>query len=418
LRGDKLAKKIITKSTIILLLAGIFMLAFARNANATSPTSYSSYQTTIPTHGTINTANPSDTAQAIPLINPFSISIITPENSTYVTGNEIPLNFTLNAPTFYIMYDLDVLGNVTITGNTTLTGLPRGSHSITIYASDTFGYLTASATIHFTVTYPPLLVTILLGLIQGLAEWLPISSTAHLIIAEKTLTLYVTPLLNVTLHLGTLIVVIFYFRKDVKNILAALVHLDFKSENGSLIPPIIVATLPTAIIGLFYVRYLENTLQTLLIIGITFLIGAIILFTSKIGKENRDKITYSVAILMGTAQGLAIFPGLSRSGITISAALLLGLKREKAFKFSFLLSIPAILGDLAVEAYKDRGQLGPQGIGPTELLIGIIIAMIAGYIAIKIVQKLVTTKRFHYFAIYTAILGITIIALVLTGLTS
>ena len=411
-------RKIITRTTFILLLAGVFMLAFARNADATAQTSYSSYQTTIPTHGTINTANPSDTAQAIPLINPFNISIITPENSTYVTGNDIPLNFTLNAPTLYIMYDLDILGNVTITGNTTLTGLPRGSHSITIYASDTFGHLAASATIHFTVTYPPLLLTILLGLIQGLAEWLPISSTAHLIIAEKTLTLYVTPLLNVTLHLGTLIVVIFYFRKDVKNILAALVHLDFKSENGSLIPPIIVATLPTAIIGLFYVKYLENTLQTLLIVGITFLIGATMLFTSKIGKENRDKITYSVAILMGTAQGLAIFPGLSRSGITISAALLFGLKREKAFKFSFLLSIPAILGDLAVEAYKDRGQLGLQGIGPAELLTGIIIAMIAGYIAIKIVQKLVTTKRFHYFAIYTAILGITLIAIVLMRLTS
>ncbi len=412
-------KKIITKTTLILLLAGIFLLAFARNANATSQTSYSSYQTTIHTHGAINTANPSEAAQAIPLINPFSISIITPENSTYVTGNDIPLNFTLNAPTLYIMYDLDILGNVTITGNTTLTGLPRGSHSITIYASDTFGNLAASATIHFTVTYPPLLVTMLLGLIQGLAEWLPISSTAHLIIAEKTLTLYVTPLLNVTLHLGTLIVVIFYFRKDVKNILVALVHLDFKSENGSLIPPIIVATIPTAIIGIFYVKYLENTThQTLLIIGITFLIGATMLFTSKIGKENRDKITYSVAILMGTAQGLAIFPGLSRSGITISAALLLGLKREKAFKFSFLLSIPAILGDLAVEAYKDRGQLGLQGIGPAELLIGIIIAMIAGYIAIKIVQKLVTTKRFHYFAIYTAILGITLIAIVLMRLTS
>jgi len=413
-----LPRKIITRTTFILLLAGVFMLAFARNADATAQTSYSSYQTTIPTHGTINTANPSDTAQAIPLINPFNISIITPENTTYVTGNDIPLNFTLNAPTLYIMYDLDILGNVTITGNTTLTGLPRGSHSITIYASDTFGHLAASATIHFTVTYPPLLLTILLGLIQGLAEWLPISSTAHLIIAEKTLTLYVTPLLNVTLHLGTLIVVIFYFRKDVKNILAALVHLDFKSENGSLIPPIIVATLPTAIIGLFYVKYLENTLQTLLIVGITFLIGATMLFTSKIGKENRDKITYSVAILMGTAQGLAIFPGLSRSGITISAALLFGLKREKAFKFSFLLSIPAILGDLAVEAYKDRGQLGLQGIGPAELLTGIIIAMIAGYIAIKIVQKLVTTKRFHYFAIYTAILGITLIAIVLMRLTS
>jgi undecaprenyl-diphosphatase len=257
--------------------------------------------------------------------------------------------------------------------------------------------------------------TIILGLIQGFAEWLPISSTAHLRIAEQFLGLTVTPLFNVTLHVGTLIVVVFYFRKDVKNILSALAHLDFKSEHGNLIPLMIIATIPTAIVGLLYVTFLEDTLQTLLVIGITFLVGATILCTSRIGKESISTITMTTALIMGAAQGLAIFPGLSRSGITISTALLLGLKREKAFTFSFLLSIPAIIGDLAVEAYKQGGQLTAQGTSITQLLIGIVMAMIAGYIAIRIVSKTVKSKKFHYFAIYTLLLGTALIVLTLTG---
>ena len=255
-----------------------------------------------------------------------------------------------------------------------------------------------------------------MGIIQGLTEWLPVSSTAHLKIAEHYLDLTATPLFNVTLHVGTLIVVVFYFRKDVKSLFVALARWDFKSEHGQLIPPIIIATIPTAIIGLLYVKFLENTLQTMLIIGITFLVGATVLYASKIGKEKEDNMTLTIALVMGIAQGLAIFPGLSRSGITISTALLLGLKREKAFKFSFLLAIPAILGDLAVEVYTQRGQLAAQEIGSVELIVGIVLAMIAGYIAIKLVSKLVRSKRFHYFALYTFPLGIALIALALSGI--
>ncbi len=260
-----------------------------------------------------------------------------------------------------------------------------------------------------------LLNTGFLGLIQGLAEWLPISSTAHLKITEHYLGLTTTPLFNLILHLGTLIVVVFYFRTEVKNILSALAHVDFKSEYGKMIPLIIAATIPTAIIGLLYVKYLEDTLGQLLIIGITFIIGATLVYTSKLGKENTENITYPIAVIMGIAQGLAIFPGLSRSGATISIALLVGLKREKAFKFSFLLSIPAVLGDTLVEAYKDRGQIATSGIGSTELLVGVVIAMVVGYIAIKLVSKIVATKKFHYFAFYTWLLGAALIILTLTG---
>jgi undecaprenyl-diphosphatase len=257
--------------------------------------------------------------------------------------------------------------------------------------------------------------TSILGLIQGLTEWLPISSTGHLKIAEHYLGLTTTPFFNLILHLGTLIVVLFYFRVEIRNILTALAHLDFKSEYGKMILLIIAATIPTAIIGLIYVEFLENTLQSLIIIGATFIIGATLVYSSRRGKETTETITYQTALIMGVAQGLAIFPGLSRSGATISTALLLGLKREKAFKFSFLLSIPAILGDTAVEAYKQRGQIALSGIGAPELLIALLITIAVGYLAIRIVSRTVKSKKFHYFALYTWLLGITIITLTLSG---
>ena len=262
--------------------------------------------------------------------------------------------------------------------------------------------------------------TVFLGLIQGLAEWLPISSTAHLKIAEHYFgleTLGNNALFNLILHLGTLIAVIFYFRTEIIDILKALIHLDFKSEYGAMIPPIIVATIPTGIIGLIYDRYLQKPLDQLLIFGITFIIGATLVYTSKIGKEKTDKISYPTAVIMGIAQGFAVFPGLSRSGATVSSSLLLGVKREKAFKFSFLLSIPAIIGDTAVEAYLNRHEIATAGLGidPIQVLIATIIAMVVGYIAIKVVSKTVSSKKFHYFAFYTFLLGTALILLTLTG---
>lgn len=255
----------------------------------------------------------------------------------------------------------------------------------------------------------------ILGLIQGLAEWPPISSTGHLRIAEHYLDLTTTPLFNLILHLGTLVAVIFYFRKEVRSILTALTRLEFRSEDGRMVPQLIVGTIPAAIIGLFYVQFLEDILQQLLVIGATFIVGATLVYISKTGKESTEKVTYLTALVMGVAQGFAVFPGLSRSGATISVALLLGLKRERAFKFSFLLSIPAILGDTVVEAFKNRGQVALSGICYPELLLGVVVAMIVGYITIRLVSQIVASRKFHYFAVYTLLLGIALIVLTLTG---
>lgn len=357
-----------------------------------------------------------NTAEASTYTSKFVIvSILSPKNTTY-TVSRIPLTFTVNAPFSWAGYSLDGQATATAMENTTLTNLAQGLHSLVIYVNGTAGERISSQTVYFTVGQVNILDMVQLGIIQGLTEWLPVSSTAHLKIAQHLMNFEATALLDVTLHLGTLIVVVFYFRKDVKDILSALMHLDFKSESGQLIPLIIIATIPTGIIGILYAEFLEKTFQTLLIIGITFLIGATYLYTSRIGKENVGTITLAIAFIMGTAQGLASFPGLSRSGVTISTALLLGLKREKAFKFSFLLSIPAIIGDVAFEAYHNRGQFAVQNVGPVELLVGIVLAAVAGYFAIRLVSNLVRSKRFHYFAFYTWILGIALIALTLTGL--
>jgi len=257
-----------------------------------------------------------------------------------------------------------------------------------------------------------LLTTIILGLIQGLAEWLPISSTAHLKIAEHFLGFNATPLFNVFLHAGTLSVVVFYFRHDIKMVLTALLQRDFKSEYGRFIPLIVVATIPTGIIGLLYAEFLADNYQTFLIMGVTFIIGAALLFSSRFGKENQTQISYQKALAIGAAQGAASFPGLSRSGATISTGLLSGGKREMVFKFSFLLSIPAILGDLIVEVYLQRGAF-VQGIGVStlNLIIGLAVTVFAGYFSILLVKRLVLTKRFYYFAFYTFALGLILITI-------
>jgi undecaprenyl-diphosphatase len=188
-----------------------------------------------------------------------------------------------------------------------------------------------------------------------------------------------TPLFNVFLHLGTLGVIIFYFRRDIRVVLTAWFHRDFHSEYGRFFPLIIVATIPTGIIGVLYNKYLADNYQTFLVMGITFIIGATLLVLSRFGKENHAQISYRKALVIGIAQGVASFPGLSRSGATISSGLLQGVTRETVFKFSFLLSIPAIIGDLGVEAYLQRGSFS-QGVGVSSVnfLIGLVCAVLAG----------------------------------------
>jgi undecaprenyl-diphosphatase len=256
---------------------------------------------------------------------------------------------------------------------------------------------------------------IILGFIQGVTEWLPISSTGHLRIAERFLGLAVPLLFDVTLHVGTLIIILLFFRKDIKTILAALVKRDFKSENGKLIPLIIVGTIPTALIGVVFSNPIETYFSSFLPIAGAFLTCGVVLYFSKTGQERKENITYVEALAIGVAQGIALIPGISRSGLTIATALLLGLRREKAFKFSFLLSVPAVIGALGLTLYEQHETLTLVGVGLTEILVGIAVSLVVSYFALKLLWKVLAGKKFYLFAFYCWLLGALLLALSLSG---
>jgi undecaprenyl-diphosphatase len=258
---------------------------------------------------------------------------------------------------------------------------------------------------------------IILGFIQGVTEWLPISSTGHLRIAEQFLGLALPLLFDITLHVGTLAIVLFFFRKDVKLVLAALVKGDFKSENGKLIPLIIVGTVPTALIGIgfTFTDTIETVFSSFLPIAGAFITCGVILYLSKTGQEQADNISYLAALAIGTAQGIALIPGISRSGLTIATALLLGVRREKAFKFSFLLSVPAVIGALGLTLYKQHEALTLVGVGWTEILVGIAVSLVISYFALKLLWKALAGKKFYLFAFYCWLIGTVLLVLSLSG---
>lgn len=246
---------------------------------------------------------------------------------------------------------------------------------------------------------------IILGFIQGVTEWLPISSTGHLRVTEQLLGLRLPLLFDVILHLGTLAVILFFFRKDIKPIFTALINGDFKSENGKLIPLIIIGTIPTAFIGLVFGNTIEAYFSNTLPIAVAFLTCGVLLYISKQGRERTDKITYLGALAIGVAQGIALVPGMSRSGLTILIALLLGVRRKKAFRFSFLLSVPAVLGALALTMIEGHEALMLLDVGWKELLLGIVSSVIVGYFALKLLWKALAGRKFYLFAFYCWLVG-------------
>jgi undecaprenyl-diphosphatase len=259
---------------------------------------------------------------------------------------------------------------------------------------------------------------VILGFIQGMTEWLPISSTGHLRITEQLLGFTLPLLFDVTLHVGTLAVILFFFREDIKTVLVALVKGDFKTENGKLGPLIIVGIAPTALIGVGFVftNTIETVFNSFLPIAGAFITCGVVLYLSKIGREQNENITYLAALAIGTAQGLALIPGISRSGFTIATALLLGVRREKAFKFSFLLSVPAVIGALGLTMYEQQETLTLLGVGWTEIFVGISVSMVVSYFALKLLWKVLAGKKFYLFAFYCWLIGAILLVLSLCKL--
>lgn len=265
-----------------------------------------------------------------------------------------------------------------------------------------------------------ILQAILLGILQGIAEFLPISSSGHLKVVQTLFHLDEVPLLfDVMLHIATLLAVILVFRKKIWTLLCTAGRfitrksLDTDRTNLSIILAIILGTIVTGMMGIVIGKILPDLPIQFIFAG--FLITAALLWVSSwLSRKNANKtnldevkpISVKKGLLVGFAQGIGVFPGISRSGITISTALASGIDRTTAGEFSFLLSIPAILGAFVLEA-KDLDKL-TSTIEILPLILGCLSAFIAGYFSLVFLMKLIKKGRLEYFAFYLiplAILG-------------
>ena len=200
-------------------------------------------------------------------------------------------------------------------------------------------------------------------------------------------------------------VVLVVFWRDIINIVKALVSLDFKTDEGKLALLIAVGSVPTALIGFFFHDIFESFSHNLLAVGVALLITGFVLFVSERRKTDRE-LSYLDSLLIGTAQGIAITPGISRSGVTIATGLLRRVKKEIAFKYSFLLSVPAVIGATAMESR----DLVVGNVDVVALFLGAITSMMVGYISLKFLQKIVMKEKFHLFAYYCWIVGLITVA--------
>lgn len=262
-----------------------------------------------------------------------------------------------------------------------------------------------------------------LGLLQGLAEFLPISSSGHLILARLLMGIRddstAMKILDILLHVGTLVPVAVVFWKDWMQMLLHPVR------NKTLLL-LIVASVPTLVIYAGAKVLTPDSIDGFHVfdngwfLGISFLITSLLmLLTEKLSRSEARKTTSEVtfvhALIMGCMQGLGLMPGVSRSGSTIAGGVFSGLKRESAAKFSFMMSAPAILGSLIMEG-KDALEEGLFAhIEWLPVLVGILVACVSGFLAIRFMLKLISKISMGWFALYTAILGIVILLLQIAG---
>ncbi len=251
------------------------------------------------------------------------------------------------------------------------------------------------------------------GLLQGLTEFLPVSSSGHLALLKEIWGYQdISILFDILLHVATLAAVVIVFRRRIWMILVSLFRWTTRrADDGDMVHVklaglIILATAVTGVLGVGIEEVIQPSENITLVSALFIVTAFILLATSRIteGQRGYDRIGPGRALFAGIAQGLGVFPGISRSGITISAGLAAGLKREEAGEFSFILSIPAILG-AAVLKLGDIGQLSGD-IGLPALISGMAAGFISGLLALIFLMKLVRKGKLFYFAFYLIPLGI------------
>ena len=269
---------------------------------------------------------------------------------------------------------------------------------------------------------------IILGLTQGLAEFLPISSSGHLALLQYFFGIESDNVLpfTVLMHLGTLLSVFIIYWKDIVELVKELVWTirDICTGKGLRINSsptrrlgfmIIVATIPTGLLGLLFEDFFNGLYASLIGISLGLIFtGCILLIAERMGRQDRDIMTlkFRHAVFVGIMQGIAICPGVSRSGSTLFGSLIAGLDRAEAVKFAFLISIPSILGSVVLEA-PDAFAQGIEGsiVGP--MIAGVIVAALSGIFAIKAMIRVVTGKRLFGFSIYVWLVAAAVLGYVL-----
>ena len=262
---------------------------------------------------------------------------------------------------------------------------------------------------------------IIIGIVQGLTEFLPVSSSAHLVFIQTLLGVESDLAFDVFLHLGTLIAVMWYFRADIYQMLKSWWLsigdiLQGRFRQGFMSDPykrlawyVILATIPIGFVGVLFEDAVDSLFAGSLYVPAFFLFvtGTILYLSQRMasGKVNYDNISAKEALFMGLGQACAILPGLSRSGTTIAAGLTIGLNKEFAAKFSFILSIPAILGAFVFQL-KDIGSA--LNVNFLPIFMGFIVAIISGYFAIKWMLDLVQNRNLDIFSYYCWLMGLII----------
>ena len=255
------------------------------------------------------------------------------------------------------------------------------------------------------------LEAIILGLIQGLTEFLPISSSGHLEIGKKLFSIkhqaYDSLLFTLVLHLGTALSTIFVFKKEIFEILSSLLKLKI-DYNTLFVLKIIVSMIPAVTIGILFQQKIKILFSNnLILVGIMFLITAIVLYIAGGIKNKTKTVSFKNAFILGVIQAIAILPGISRSGSTISLALILGIDREKAAQFSFLMVLPVIFGSI-FKIFLDIKKTSVD-INYLPLCLGFFTAFVSGFFACKWMVALVRKsklKNFSYYCIFVSIISI------------
>lgn len=249
-----------------------------------------------------------------------------------------------------------------------------------------------------------ILYATIMGIIQGITEWLPISSSGHLVIFQHLFQQPSDLFLDLMLHYGSLLVLLLVFYKDITKMLLSIFFKKYKGYRRYLYL-IVIGSVPTAIIGFLFHDVAESLFSSLFAVSISLIITGSLLYLTKYAAPNAADNNTIKSFIIGIVQGIAIIPGISRSGSTISTGMLLGLGRKDSARFSFLLAIPALLGAALYET-ETSPNLVLDSAYLLPILIGTIVSVIVGYIALKYLLTLINKGRFYKFSYYCWFVGL------------